>query len=95
MSILYSILGCSILKNIFYKCFQYIIAFILILSLCFSRIAKADDYGAVSVADLSDTFEAGGIYILPNDTVLTSQITAGQTNGIEIQLNDYNISAAL
>ncbi len=44
---------------------------------------------------LDEAFNSGGVYILPHDIVINSKIIVSSNNGIEIQLNDYNISAAL
>lgn len=42
-----------------------------------------------------EAFNSGVIHILPNDIVINSKIVVSQNSSIEIQLNNYNISAEL
>lgn len=42
-----------------------------------------------------EAFNSGVIHILPNDIVINSKIVVNQNSSIEIQLNNYNISAEL
>ena len=42
-----------------------------------------------------EAFNSGVIHILPSDIVINSKIVVSQNSSIEIQLNNYNISAKL
>ena len=42
-----------------------------------------------------EAFNSGVIHILPSDIVINSKIVVSQNSSIEIQLNNYNISAEL
>lgn len=87
----YGIFKCCWLKNTF----EHTVWYALAILLSTMNAANADTEGEILPRSLDEAFNSGGIYILPHDIVINSEIVVSSNNGIEIQLNDYNISAAL
>lgn len=87
----YGIFKCCWLKNTFEHTVWYALAIWLVTM----NAASADTEGEMLPMSLDEAFNSGGVYILPHDIVINSKIVVSSNNGIEIQLNDYNISAAL
>lgn len=90
MTNFYGIFKCCWLKNTFKHTSWYVLA----IWLSTMNVANADTEGEMLPRSLDEAFNSGGIYILPHDIVINSKIVVSSNNGIEIQLNDYNISAA-
>ena len=90
MTNFYGIFKCCWLKNTFEHTSWYALA----IWLGTMNVANADTEGEMLPMSLDEAFNSGGIYILSNDIVINSKIVVSSNNGIEIQLNDYNISAA-
>lgn len=75
--------------------FLHTVGYVLAIWLSTMNFANAGTYGETLPRSLDEAFNLGGVYILPHDIVINSKIVISQNNGIEIQLNDYNISAVL
>lgn len=90
MTNFYGIFKCCWLKNTF----KHMVWYALAIWLGTMNVANADTEGEMLPRSLDEAFNSGGIYILPHDIVINSKIVVSSNNGIEIQLNDYNISAA-
>lgn len=90
MTNFYGIFKCCWLKNTF----KHMVWYALAIWLGTMNVANADTEGEMLPRSLDEAFNSGGVYILPHDIVINSKIVVSSNNGIEIQLNDYNISAA-
>ena len=89
----YGIFKCCWLKNTFKHTAWYALA-IWFGAMNVANAGTGDETLPMPMS-LDEAFNSGGIYILPHDIVINSKIVVSSNNGIEIQLNDYNISAAL
>lgn len=90
MTNFYGIFKCCWLKNTFEHTSWYALA----IWLGTMNVANAGTGDETLPMSLDEVFNSGGVYILSNDIVINSKIVVSSNNGIEIQLNDYNISAA-
>ena len=90
MTNFYGIFKCCWLKNTFKHTAWYALA----IWLGTMNVANAGTGDEMLPRSLDEAFNSGGVYILPHDIVINSKIVVSSNNGIEIQLNDYNISAA-
>ena len=90
MTNFYGIFKCCWLKNTFKHTAWYALA----IWLGTMNVANAGTGDETLPMSLDEAFNSGGVYILSNDIVIKSKIVVSSNNGIEIQLNDYNISAA-
>ncbi len=91
----YGIFKCCWLKNTFKHTAWYALA-IWFGAMNVANAGTGDETLPMPMPmSLDEAFNSGGIYILPHDIVINSKIVVSSNNGIEIQLNDYNISAAL
>ena len=90
MTNFYGIFKCCWLKNTFKHTSWYALA----IWLGTMNVANAGTGDEMLPRSLDEAFNSGGVYILSNDIVINSKIVVSSNNGIEIQLNDYNISAA-
>ena len=87
----YGIFKCCWLKNTF----KHMVWYMPAIWFGAMNVANAGTEGEMLPRSLDEAFNSGGVYILPHDIVINSKIVVSSNNGIEIQLNDYNISAAL
>lgn len=87
----YGIFKCCWLKNTF----EHTVWYALAIWLGAMNAANAGTGDETLSRSLDEAFNSGGVYILPNDIVINSKIVVRQNSSIEIQLNDYNISAEL
>ena len=90
MTNFYSIFKCCWLKNTFKHTSWYALA----IWLGTMNVANAGTGDETLPMSLDEAFNSGGVYILSNNIDINSKIVVSSNNGIEIQLNDYNISAA-
>ncbi len=90
MTNFYGIFKCCWLKNTFEHTSWYALA----IWLGTMNVANAGTGDEMLPRSLDEAFNSGGVYILSSDIVINSKIVVSSNNGIEIQLNDYNISAA-
>ena len=90
MTNFYGIFKCCWLKNTFEHTSWYALA----IWLGTMNVANAGTGDETLPMSLDEAFNSGGVYILSSDIVINSKIVVSSNNGIEIQLNDYNISAA-
>lgn len=90
MTNFYGIFKCCWLKNTFEHTLWYALA----IWLGTMNVANAGTGDEMLPRSLDEAFNSGGVYILSSDIVINSKIVVSSNNGIEIQLNDYNISAA-
>lgn len=91
VTIFYGIFKCCWLKNNFKH------TVLCALAIWFGAINAANaGTGDETLPRYSgEAFNSGVIHILPNDIVINSKIVVSQNSSIEIQLNNYNISAEL
>ena len=95
MTNFYGIFKCCWLKNTFKHTAWYALA-IWFGAMNVANAGTGDETLPMPMPmSLDEAFNSGGVYILSNDIVINSKIVVSSNNGIEIQLNDYNISAAL
>ena len=87
----YGIFKCCWLKNTF----KHTVWYMPTIWLVTMNAANAGTGDETLPRSLDETFNSGGVYILPHDIVINSKIVVSSNNGIEIRLNNYNISAAL
>ncbi len=90
MTNFYGIFKCCWLKNTFKHTSWYALA----IWLGTMNVANAGTGDETLPMSLDEAFNSGGVYILSSDIDINSKIVVSSNNGIEIQLNDYNISAA-
>lgn len=90
MTNFYGIFKCCWLKNTFEHTSWYALA----IWLGTMNVANAGTGDETLPRSLDEAFNSGGVYILSSDIDINSKIVVSSNNGIEIQLNDYNISAA-
>lgn len=87
----YGIFKCCWLKNTF----EHTVWYALAIWLGAMNAANAGTGDETLPRYSVEAFNSGVIHILPNDIVINSKIVVSQNSSIEIQLNNYNISAEL
>lgn len=87
----YGIFKCCWLKNTF----EHTVWYALAIWLGAMNAANAGTGDETLPRYSGEAFNSGVIHILPNDIVINSKIVVSQNSSIEIQLNNYNISAEL
>lgn len=87
----YGIFKCCWLKN---NC-EHTVLCALAIWFCAMNAANAGTGDEKLPRYSGEAFNSGVIHILPNDIVINSKIVVNQNSSIEIQLNNYNISAEL
>ena len=87
----YGIFKCCWLKNTF----EHTVWYALAIWLGAMNAANAGTGDKTLPRYSGEAFNSGVIHILPNDIVINSKIVVSQNSSIEIQLNNYNISAEL
>lgn len=87
----YGIFKCCWLKNTF----KHTVLYALAIWFGAMNAANAGTGDETLPRYSGEAFNSGVIHILPNDIVINSKIVVNQNSSIEIQLNNYNISAEL
>lgn len=87
----YGIFKCCWLKNNF----KHTVLYALAIWFGAMNAANAGTGDETLPRYSGEAFNSGVIHILPNDIVINSKIVVNQNSSIEIQLNNYNISAEL
>lgn len=87
----YGIFKCCWLKNTF----EHTVWYALAIWFGAMNAANAGTGDETLPRYSGEAFNSGVIHILPNDIVINSKIVVSQNSSIEIQLNNYNISAEL
>ena len=87
----YGIFKCCWLKNTF----EHTVLYALAIWFGAMNAANAGTGDETLPRYSGEAFNSGVIHILPNDIVINSKIVVSQNSSIEIQLNNYNISAEL
>lgn len=87
----YGIFKCCWLKNTF----EHTVWYGLAIWLSAMNAANAGTGDETLPRYSGEAFNSGVIHILPSDIVINSKIVVSQNSSIEIQLNNYNISAEL
>ena len=87
----YGIFKCCWLKNTF----EHTVWYALAIWLGAMNAANAGTGDEMLPRYSGEAFNSGVIHILPSDIVINSKIVVSQNSSIEIQLNNYNISAEL
>ena len=87
----YGIFKCCWLKNTF----EHTVWYALAIWFGAMNAANAGTGDEMLPRYSGEAFNSGVIHILPSDIVINSKIVVSQNSSIEIQLNNYNISAEL
>lgn len=87
----YGIFKCCWLKNTF----EHMVLYALAIWFGAMNAANAGTGDETLPRYSGEAFNSGVIHILPSDIVINSKIVVSQNSSIEIQLNNYNISAEL
>ncbi len=87
----YGIFKCCWLKNTF----EHTVLYALAIWFGAMNAANAGTGDETLPRYSGEAFNSGVIHILPSDIVINSKIVVSQNSSIEIQLNNYNISAEL
>lgn len=87
----YGIFKCCWLKNTF----EHTVLYALAIWFGAMNAANAGTGDETLPRYSGEAFNSGVIHVLPSDIVINSKIVVSQNSSIEIQLNNYNISAEL